>query len=265
MATALAVPMMWMSVIPFFKMARHDRAQAGRRGVREQMRNDCSVSGERTHWVYLHAKFLFFLTGLIAGSGIGLLQEYLVMHLQWRLAWLPAAFLAGFAGLAAGAALQKLYWAAHTDPLTQLGNRRSFQRCLNRELLWIKLARRDSVLVLVDVDNFKSINDTAGHSVGDRVLSRLSVIFRESAGAGGSVMRWGGDEFVFILHDCQPPAAAEMIGKIRERIRSDALVDAISISAGIAAITPQTSFDQAINTADSLLMRAKQMRNNCLT
>ncbi len=115
---------------------------------------------------------------------------------------------------------RELAWAAYTDPLTGLGNRRAFERDLE------KLANRTNdrmvVLVLLDLDGFKAINDTFGHVHADHVLVRLGGLLRSRARAGDRAYRLGGDEFALIIEGSStlnPSRTAERYRALLEEIR----------------------------------------------
>ena len=163
-----------------------------------------------------------------------------------------------------GNMVQNLYWQADTDPLTSLGNRRYFYRRLMNELREIKETKHFSVLALVDVDNFKRINDTVGHTAGDQVLIRISNIFRENVGLRDSIIRWGGDEFAFIFSGSSIGEARIIMERIRKQINADPLVHGITISAGLAEIKEQMNIDQVLSQADYLLYKAKEIKNSVI-
>jgi diguanylate cyclase (GGDEF)-like protein len=93
---------------------------------------------------------------------------------------------------------QQLHHLAHHDPLTQLPNRRKLSAHLETALARAGAQQR-LALLFVDVDNFKSINDTLGHSFGDRVLQRIAERLRAATSPTGMLARLGGDEFTVLL------------------------------------------------------------------
>lgn len=213
-------------------------------------------------WFYRHARFMFALAGIVAGSGIFFAQECLLIppHIKRPLGCLMILSV-GMLGLAAGNIVQILYREADTDPLTRLGNRRWFNRQLTEELRQVRDCERHSVLVLVDIDNFKYINDTFGYPAGDQVLVRISNIFKRNLGFCDSVMRWGGDEFVFIFRKSSEEKAGLALERIRQELRDDPVIRQVTISAGLTALTPQMSPGQALKQAARLLSKAKQSKN----
>lgn len=118
----------------------------------------------------------------------------------------------------------RLSRVADRDPLTALGNRRSFERCLAVE--WRRALRHGShlTLALVDVDLFKLFNDTYGHPAGDRTLQRVAQCLSGALGrAADRVFRVGGEEFAIILPDTDEAGAALVGRRICDAVRSAAL------------------------------------------
>ena len=103
---------------------------------------------------------------------------------------------------------------ALTDPLTGLGNHRHFHERLQRELALAEQDGRSLTLCLVDIDDFKQINDRYGHPVGDRVLAQVATRLRQ----GGESFRLGGDEFAVLLPSTNAAAAFAVARSIVERV-----------------------------------------------
>src|SRR5262249_50250220 len=146
---------------------------------------------------------------------------------------------------------------ALTDPLTGLGNHRHFHERLQRELIAAEEARQYLSLCLVDMDNFKRINDQHGHPTGDRVLSQGPARLRQ----GGEAFRLGGDEFAVLLPEHNEAAALETATSIIQRLREMSLEHSehITVSAGVATFPVQgVGRDELIRFADSALYWAKE-------
>jgi diguanylate cyclase (GGDEF)-like protein/putative nucleotidyltransferase with HDIG domain len=150
---------------------------------------------------------------------------------------------------------------AHTDPLTGLGNHRHFHERLERELRHAHEKRLPLTLCLVDVDDFKRINDRFGHPAGDRVLSRLAARLRQT----GEAFRLGGDEFALLLPGYDEAAAVTAAASVVERI---AVIEfeqlgSVTVSAGVATSPMHASErDELIRLADSALYWAKEYGKN---
>ena len=150
---------------------------------------------------------------------------------------------------------------ALTDPLTGLGNHRHFHERLERELQTAHERRLPLTLCVVDVDDFKRINDRFGHPAGDRVLSQLATRLRQT----GEAFRLGGDEFALLLPGYDETAALTAASSVVERIAALELehVGPVTVSAGVA-ISPQHAGerDELIRLADSALYWAKEYGKN---
>jgi diguanylate cyclase (GGDEF)-like protein len=150
---------------------------------------------------------------------------------------------------------------ALTDPLTGLGNHRHFHERLQRELIAADDAEEQLSLCLVDIDDFKRINDRYGHPTGDRVLSQIAVRLRQ----GGEAFRLGGDEFAVLLPNHDEASAVEVATSIVERLRDMKLEhsEQITVSAGVATVALQgVGRDELIRFADSALYWAKEHGKN---
>jgi diguanylate cyclase (GGDEF)-like protein len=146
---------------------------------------------------------------------------------------------------------------ALTDPLTGLGNHRHFHERLHRELLAAQDAALPLSLCLLDVDDFKRVNDRFGHPTGDRVLAELAARLRH----GGEAFRLGGDEFAVLLPAENEDGAREAATAIAERIRSLPVADElfVTVSAGVATLAADAlERDELIRLADSALYSAKE-------
>ena len=126
---------------------------------------------------------------------------------------------------------------ALTDPLTGLGNHRHFHERLQRELVAADEAGMPLSLCLIDLDDFKRINDRHGHPAGDRVLSQVATRLRQ----GGEAFRLGGDEFAVLLPDSGEASALKTATSIVERLRTMELEhsERITVSAGLATFPVQ--------------------------
>jgi diguanylate cyclase (GGDEF)-like protein len=150
---------------------------------------------------------------------------------------------------------------ALTDPLTGLGNHRHFHERLARELEHALRYERPFSLCLVDVDDFKRINDRFGHPAGDRVLSQVAARLRQS----GEAFRLGGDEFAVLLPGYEEAEALTAAESIVDRIGTLDFghMGAITVSAGIAC-APQHARerDELVQLVDSALYWAKEYGKN---
>jgi diguanylate cyclase (GGDEF)-like protein len=150
---------------------------------------------------------------------------------------------------------------ALTDPLTSLGNHRHFHERVERELLDGQSSGGEFSLCLVDVDDFKRINDLYGHPAGDRVLAQIAANLRQN----GEAFRLGGDEFAVLLPDCDERTAVATASAIVQRVESLQLehVGSVTVSAGISTFPTQApNRGELIRLADSALYWAKEHGKN---
>lgn len=167
----------------------------------------------------------------------------------------------------------KLQNSVMTDPLTGAKNRLYLDECIKRE--WYRGMRNESALslLIVDVDNFKTLNDTNGHQAGDTCLIDLVKLFESHLKRSSDVLcRYGGDEFVIVLPNTAGADAFEIGEKIRANVITYSseskmdIQDAISVSIGCASCIPdnKTSFDEFLTFADKALYKAKAAGRNCV-
>lgn len=153
---------------------------------------------------------------------------------------------------------------AETDALTNLRNHRSFQTDLRETLALSASTRSQLSLVLIDIDNFKSINDRFGHQVGDQVLTTLSLLMREEYG-DTQAYRIGGEEFALLLSDTGEQDAYTAVERLHARLWQASFPHAepVTVSAGIASYpTSASDRDQLLRVADGALYWAKNHGKN---
>lgn len=153
----------------------------------------------------------------------------------------------------------KLSATADTDVLTGALNRRQFDAYASRHLADFQRDQRPSALALIDIDGFKSINDSLGHGVGDRVLSQLTLLIQKRIRKTDAVFRIGGDEFVVILVGISAESAEGVVEDIRELLLAsdDIHLSALRFSAGICDVENNTTIDMWLDRADRALYQAK--------
>ncbi|BFM17059.1 hypothetical protein R50073_32420 [Maricurvus nonylphenolicus] len=164
----------------------------------------------------------------------------------------------------------KLKTASEQDALTGLANRRHFEAILSQE--WNRLHRSYGHLavLMIDLDHFKSINDTYGHQIGDKCLCRVALSLREFIRRPADLLaRYGGEEFIILLPDTELEGAAAVAQTLCEAMarRPLRIVEhqiPVTLSIGVAAVRPvdEGSREQLLKRADSALYRAKQKGRN---
>ena len=152
-------------------------------------------------------------------------------------------------------ALEKL---AVTDALTGLANRRLFDETLAREIIRSQRYQRPFSLLLLDVNDFKRLNDQRGHQAGDQVLRSLASLIRAQLRASDFAARYGGDEFVIILPESDAGVARNVAEKLHAAITGILTADnGPSVSIGRAAFQPKMSAAALLELADHDMYRAK--------
>jgi len=157
-----------------------------------------------------------------------------------------------------------------TDPLTTLYNRRYFNTSAKDILNVSKKMHENLSIIMMDIDSFKKVNDTYGHTVGDEVLVKLAAKLKEISREGDVVCRYGGEEFIVLLSKTDLKSALTLAEKIREessyiRIVSDKEeVFFFTLSLGVSEVDTKNDVDikVAINKADEALYHAKNSGKN---
>lgn len=160
--------------------------------------------------------------------------------------------------------METLKILAERDGLTGLLNRNAVEQYLDTAVEQAKSGCR-CMVTLVDIDNFKQINDTCGHECGDLVLTHLANIFSTCIRESDMVGRWGGDEFLFIHKEITPEQAAVLVHRLHEAVDSFDWANAIhygdtpvSISSGFTTCGPTESKRDVLRRADLNLYLAKE-------
>jgi len=156
------------------------------------------------------------------------------------------------------------------DPLTGLSNRRHFLSVLDQEIDRVGRAGDMALLLMLDIDHFKRVNDRHGHAVGDEVIRAVAQTLNSCVRPMDTVARYGGEEFAIILPSCQMVFGAQVAERIRERIASTAIpVEGgetlhVTVSLGGAYAPQWLRFTAAawIERADAQLYRAKAEGRN---
>jgi diguanylate cyclase (GGDEF)-like protein/PAS domain S-box-containing protein len=154
--------------------------------------------------------------------------------------------------------------ATHDD-LTGLHNRRFFEGELIQQLRRTRRHGEEAAVLLLDLDEFKQVNDTLGHHAGDQLLIHVAAVLKTRLRGSDIVARLGGDEFAVLLPHATPARAVEVAASLEGELeRSPIVVDGISVvaraSIGVAALAPELQAEDALRTADHAMYRAKRAR-----
>jgi diguanylate cyclase len=208
-------------------------------------------------WTMLEALMLAALTPLLIASVVAAVLMYLLRELD--------------------AARQTAHTLAHTDPLTGCANRRRWMEVAQRQWQRHQTGAVAMSVVLIDLDDFKRINDQFGHDAGDSVLCAAARAIEHALRPNDLLARWGGEEFVALLAGAAEPHAADAAERVRAAIASadPAAAQAtpgpaepapsVTASIGVASSRSGESLDQLINRADSAMYEAKRTgKNRCV-
>ncbi|QPL42504.1 diguanylate cyclase [Pseudoalteromonas sp. A41-2] len=196
------------------------------------------------------------------GVGIGILLEALMMAfiLSYRIKTLEKI----------KAQQKELTRLVDTDPMTGLYNRRYFDRKSEELIAAMASNHQELTLIIADLDHFKAINDTYGHDIGDKVIIEFANILTTQQRKDDIACRYGGEEFVLLLH-CSLHDAKAVAERIREkaantRIKSnDAQAVKFTVSLGVHSVAhASTTIKETLSIADKALYKAKNNGRNCV-
>lgn len=165
------------------------------------------------------------------------------------------------------AAAQQLSWAASHDSLTGLANRREMQRRLSELIEDTRAHGMRHVLLYIDLDRFKLVNDSCGHFAGDEVLRQIASRFLRHVRSGDLVARIGGDEFCVGLVNCQYDKARQIAEAIRDDVEQyrfdwEGKVFRVGASIGLIQLAPTMDITDALRAADAACYQAKEQGRN---
>jgi len=162
----------------------------------------------------------------------------------------------------------QLFELATTDSLTELSNRRYFLESAQKEIMRIQRKKGEAVLLMMDIDRFKKVNDEYGHMIGDKVIKTVAEVLRHCMRRYDIVGRLGGEEFAMMLMDCDIQQAQEIANRILKKVaenevRKEGIVVKVTVSIGLSAIYKSDSdVEQGLTRADDALYLAKERGRN---
>lgn len=156
------------------------------------------------------------------------------------------------------------------DPLTGLANRRHFHSVLAREIEIVARSGNSALLLMLDIDHFKQVNDTHGHLAGDKVLQAVARCIAACVRPQDTVARYGGEEFAVVLPDCQVSFGEAVAERIRQSLAALQIVISplltlqitMSIGGAFAPVWVRSTADLWTERADTQLYRAKAEGRN---
>jgi diguanylate cyclase (GGDEF)-like protein len=158
---------------------------------------------------------------------------------------------------------------ASNDALTGLPNRRCLHERLEEFLLLKERNHIKLSVVFIDIDDFKEINDTKGHNIGDMVLKSLAKILGNNVRRSDFVVRWGGEEFIVLLIDSDINQAQVIAEQLRSNVANSSVLSSfnqkeVTISLGVTEVTDKDTIDTVLKRADDALYTAKSKGKNCI-
>jgi len=161
-------------------------------------------------------------------------------------------------------------WEATHDPLTGLINRRGFEQRLIEAIVSCQDSNQQHALCYLDLDQFKLVNDTAGHAAGDELLRQITTLLQKGVSANDTLARLGGDEFGLLLTECPLSQAAKIAEQLKDLVHQfrfiwDSKTFIIGVSIGVVALN-HTSKDlmEVMGAADAACYVAKGKGRNCV-
>lgn len=232
----------------------------------------------KNKWRMLFVLSIFFIIGYV----LYVISMLLRMSFQWHDLIVGVIFFFGaiFVWLSSKTTVRtildvrriaKLKAESITDPLTGVFNRRYLMRRLKEEIERSHRYKSPLSLVLFDIDDFKAINDTYGHLIGDNVLTSICALIQENIRKTDFVARYGGEEICVLMPDTKPSKAAHVADRIRAKIQETSICFEqdgvqlqinVTVSAGIASLSNANSLEELIKQADDNLYKAKRMGKN---
>ena len=153
------------------------------------------------------------------------------------------------------------------DELTQLFNRHALREFAGKYFSEAHRFKRPLSMAVMDIDHFKTINETQGYATGDKVLSEFGVWLKRFVRDEDMIARWASEEFVFLLSNCEAETAFTLMERIQKRLEQFNPGNVpITVSIGIATVNNQAkhSINSLFELADSAMYRAKMSGRNCI-
>ena len=153
----------------------------------------------------------------------------------------------------------------YTDSLTGIANRRIFLESLGGAISLAQRRQTPLSIIMADLDNFKSVNDTFGHNAGDQVLQAFATLLMENSRQEDLIARWGGEEFIMMLPGTSAKEAIVFGERLRHRLNEITFLDSgirLTASFGVSAYQPGETSTSFIEMADQALYEAKRLGKN---
>ena len=218
------------------------------------------------HTLFRNANYVMGAFGFFLGLGMYIVHKTLQIGLfavTEEAIWMCFTAILVFLGLVNGKMIRMLHHWAYCDFLTGVWNRKYFHYRLNKELQDKRKKQQKLCIALVDVDDFKQVNDTYGHSAGDKVIKKIANVLIKNVRKTDAVIRLGGDEFAIIFSETEIKKAK----MISERIRSsvDHQCEHVTVSVGVVEFKKNLKTAEIIDFVDAVLYKAKLSKNAVIT
>lgn len=154
-----------------------------------------------------------------------------------------------------------------TDTLTGLYNRFRIDESLEENLQIFKRYNKYFSVIILDIDDFKVVNDTFGHQTGDKILKEFSQVLKKNIRSVDILGRWGGEEFLIISTETNVDEAIKIAEKLKDKIENHTFskIKTITSSFGVSQISPNDTIRAIIKRADSALYTSKHEGKNRVT
>ena len=223
--------------------------------------------GDEVMWEPLFFKYTSAVLALV-GSLIGLAMYFIHDSLlpdnpalSHIISCLLFSCILASAGFISGRLIQNLYYCANTDQLTNLWNSRYFHTQLTIEIDKFKKNKASLCIALIDLDDFKIVNDTYGHIAGDEVLKSIATVLAGNTRDSDIVVRLGGDEFAIIFPETNLESASPIVERLRGMIESSIDCHQVTISVGVLLVPAEIEAAQLLKMVDDTLYKAKETKN----
>lgn len=204
--------------------------------------------------------FLLGCIGLLLGLTACAISE-VFRHEKAIYVWLLAIVIHAVIWYRLGKIIDRYKQLSYKDSLTGLYNRRYFYEILDIELKRAKRENSSISLLFIDVDDFKKVNDTYGHKYGDHVLAKLAEILKNGIRDVDIISRWGGEEFIILLHDTDIDGSRIVAERLRIAVEKQKFQCDITISIGVTATDGRISIEKIVTLADDAMYQAKEQKN----
>lgn len=239
----------------------------------------------RSNLSWSFARSVLSFPVIVCASAMALSLVYASVAVRLNLHLIPENFLPlviGIAGAVAGPATVFAVYReyqnytgrlaleafATTDPLTGVLNRRAFMDMVAEEQSRMQRTGKTAAIILFDLDHFKKLNDQYGHATGDEVLKSVSgIAYSELRGPFDRLGRWGGEEFIVLLHEVTLKQARGVAERMRHRIHSheqscNGVQQTVSASFGVSLLRSDCIVNTVISRADRAMYEAKACGRN---